>query len=141
MSGPVAAEVPALIHRWAEAYRAKDIEELVGFAIGDEVQLVGTGADEVRFGLDEYRAQVERDLTQADEVAMSFLNLHIAEAGGAAFAYCHVRVAGSTGGQSFDMSGLRAAFGLVRTGEGWGIVQGHLSTPDSAQTEGSSFEG
>jgi ketosteroid isomerase-like protein len=105
------------------------------------VQLVGTGADEVRFGLDEYRAQAERDLTQAEEASMTFSNLRVVAVGDTAFAYGDVRVAGSAGGQAFDMYGLRATFGLVHTGDGWRIVQSHLSTPDSAQPEGSSFEG
>jgi ketosteroid isomerase-like protein len=140
MSDTVTAQVEDLLQQWSQAYRAKDIDGLLGFAIGDQVQLVGTGVDEVRFGLDEYRAQAERDLSQADEASMTFSNLQVTTVGDAAFAYCDVRVAGSAGGQSFDMSGLRATFGLVRTGEGWRLVQSHLSTPDSAQPEGSSFE-
>jgi ketosteroid isomerase-like protein len=141
MSDTVTAEVEDLLKQWSQAYQAKDIDRLLGFAIGDDVQLVGTGADEVRFGLDEYRAQAERDLTQAEEASMTFSNLRVVSVGDTAFAYCDVRVAGSAGGQAFDMSGLRATFGLVRTGDGWRIVQSHLSTPDSAQPEGSSFEG
>lgn len=141
MSDTVTAEVEDLLQQWSEAYRAKDVDTLLGFAIGDDVQLVGTGVDEVRFGLDEYREQAERDFTQADEASMTFSNLRVATVGDAVFAYCDVRVTGSAGGQSFDMSGLRATFGLVRTGDGWRIVQSHLSTPDSAEPEGSSFEG
>ncbi len=141
MSDTVTTEVEAVLNQWSEAYRAKDIDALVGFAIGDDVQLVGTGADEVRFGLDAYRAQAERDLTQADEASMTFSNLRVTTVGDVAFAYCDVRVAGSAGGQAFDMSGLRFTVGLARTADGWRMVQSHLSTPDSAQDEGSSFEG
>jgi ketosteroid isomerase-like protein len=96
---------------------------------------------EVRFGLDEYRRQAERDLTQADEASMTFSNLRVTTVGDVAFAYCDVRVAGSAGGQAFDMSGLRFTGGMARTPDGWRMVQPHLSTPDSAQAEGSSFEG
>jgi len=141
MSDTVMSEVEDLLEQWSKAYRAKDVETLLGFVIGEDVQLVGTGADEVRFGLDELRAQAERDFTQADEASMTFSNLRVATAGDAAFAYCDVRVAGSAGGHSFDMPGLRSTFGLVRAGDGWRIVQAHLSMADGAQAEGSSFEG
>ncbi len=141
MSSTAVDEVEALLTEWSVAYRAKDVDALLKTAVGDDVQMIGTGADEVRFGLEEFRTQAERDFSQADETAMTFSNLHAARFGDAAFAYCDVTVSGSAGGQSFEMSGLRLTMGLVRTPDGWRMVQTHLSTPDSAQAEGQSFEG
>jgi hypothetical protein len=37
------------------------------------------------------------------------------------------------------VSGLRFTAGLVRTARGWRFAQMHLSAPDAAQSEGSSF--
>ncbi len=38
MSDTVTAEVQDLLQQWSEAYRAKDVDTLLGFAIGDDVQ-------------------------------------------------------------------------------------------------------
>ncbi|GAA1061522.1 nuclear transport factor 2 family protein [Agromyces bracchium] len=140
MSDTAVDEVEAVLREWAEAYRARDMGALLRNAIGDDVQLVGTGADEVRFGLDEYRAQATRDFSQADDAEFRLSNLRVTAIGGAAFAYCDVTASGSAGGQPFEMSGLRMTVGLVRTDDGWRFVQTHLSAPDRAQAEGRSFE-
>jgi ketosteroid isomerase-like protein len=141
MSTTGVSEIEAVLDDWLAAYRDRDIDALLALAVGDDVQLVGTGGDEVRFGLAEYRAQAERDFSQADEARFTVSNLHVAQFGDSAFLYGDVGVSGSVGGQSFDMSGLRMTAGLVRTPEGWRFAQTHLSAPDGAQAEGSSFEG
>lgn len=139
MSDDITAEVQALMEQWMDHYKAKDADALVRLASGDDVVVVGTGADEVRFGLAEFRAQAERDFSQADEVEMVVDNLRVTPAGDAAFAYCDITVSGTAGGQSFEMAGLRCTFGLVSTDQGWRIAQAHLSAPHADQAEGSSF--
>ncbi|WP_353809900.1 nuclear transport factor 2 family protein [Agromyces sp. SYSU T00194] len=139
MSSAAVDEIGAVLEGWSDAYRAQDVEALLAMGYGDDVQLVGTGADEVRFGLDEYRVQAERDFSQADEVEMRFTNVHATIVGDAAFAYCDVAVVGTVGGQSFAAPGLRLTVGLVRTDAGWRFVQTHLSAPASGQGEGQSF--
>jgi len=141
MSTTATAEVEQLLKEWSDAYQARDIDTLLATAIGDDLQLVGTGADEVRFGLDEFRTQALRDFSQADEAAFEFTDMRVTTVGDAAFVYCDVSVSGSAVGQTFAMSGLRMTAGLVRTDDGWRLVQTHLSAPDSAQAEGNSFEG
>lgn len=141
MSNTAVDEIQAVLEDWMSAYRAKDMDGLERTAIGDDIQLVGTGADEVRFGLAEFREQAMRDFSQADELDMVFTDIRSTVIDNAAFVYCDVTVSGSAGGQSFEMSGLRLTLGLVRTPDGWRFVQTHLSSPDGAQDEGSSFEG
>jgi uncharacterized protein (TIGR02246 family) len=135
----VTSEVEVLIQQWMDHYRAKDVDGLVSLMNGDDIVLVGTGADEVRFGLAEFRAQAERDFSQADEVDISFDNLRVQAAGDAAFAYCDITITGSAGGEAFEMSGLRFTSGLIRTEQGWRIAQAHLSAPNMGQAEGNSF--
>jgi ketosteroid isomerase-like protein len=139
MDDSVTSEVHALFQRWMGYYNAKDVDALVSLASGDDIMLVGTGVDEVRFGLAEFRAQAERDFSQADDVDISFDNLRVIAAGDAAFAYCDIHITGSAGGEAFEMSGLRFTSGLIRTGQGWRIAQVHLSAPNVGQAEGSSF--
>lgn len=139
MTNPTGDEVRAVLDRFLELYRAKDSGGLLGL-VTDDTMLVGTGADEVRFGRDGFRAQAERDFSQADEMSMTYDDLRVSVVGDVAFAYASVRVAGSAGGEDFEMSGLRATFALVRGADGWKLAQMHLSVSDSAQDEGSSFE-
>jgi ketosteroid isomerase-like protein len=135
----VTSEVQALFERFMGYYNAKDVDALVSLTSGDDIMLVGTGADEVRFGLTGFRAQAERDFSQADDLDISFDNLRVTSAGDAAFAYCDMTIAGSAGGEAFEMSGLRFTAGLIRTTQGWRIAQAHLSAPNMEQAEGSSF--
>jgi ketosteroid isomerase-like protein len=107
-------------------------------ATGD-VMTIGTGADEVRFGIDGYREQAERDLSQAESLDASFDNLRVSTHGDVAFAYVEPVIRATVGGQSLTLDGLRATFGLVRTPDGWRLAQGHLSVPDSQQEPGQSF--
>lgn len=135
------AEVLALVRDWENAYRDRDVDALSRLVIGDGLQLVGTGADEVRFGMDEYLFQARRDFSQlGDDAAFTFSNVHTTVLGDAAFVYCDASIAGTAGGQPFAMSGMRLTAGLVLTGEGWRAAQLHLSVPDGAQAEGNSFE-
>ncbi|GLI28941.1 hypothetical protein ARHIZOSPH14_31830 [Agromyces rhizosphaerae] len=138
MSSTAVNEIEGVLQEWSTSYKAKDIDALMDMAVGEDAQLVGTGADEVRFGLAEYRTQAERDFAQAD-ADMRFSNVHATIIGDAAFAYCDVTVAGSIGDQTFEMPGLRLTVGLVRTDDGWRFVQTHLSAPAGGQAEGQSF--
>jgi ketosteroid isomerase-like protein len=139
MNDQTDTEVHGVIQQWLDGYRAKDVEALVSLSIGDEIVLVGTGADEVRFGLAAFREQAARDFSQADELAMSLDNVRVDRFGDAAFAYGDVAVSGTVGGAPFEMAGLRCTFGLVRTADGWRFVQSHLSAPAGGQAPGSSF--
>ena len=108
--------------------------------LSDLVVLVGTGADEVRFGLAAAREQLERDFGQTDDVELTFDNLRINPAGDSvAFVYGDAVVAGWAGGEAFEMSGLRFTFGLIRTALGWRFAQVHVSVPNAAQDDGSSI--
>lgn len=132
-------QIEGVIQAWLDAYEAKDVEALLDLAVGDEVQLVGTGADEMRFGLDGYRAQAERDFAQSDELRVSVANLRVSTVGDAGFVCCEAHVSASAGGETSDLPGLRMTAGLVRTDQGWRLAQVHLSAPASGQQEGSSF--
>lgn len=130
----------ALLQQWLACYRAKDVEGILALASGDDVVMVGTGADEVCFGLAALRAQTLRDFSQSDALDMTFSRVRVAVGGdAAAFVYCDVVVTGSAAGAAFEMPGLRLTAGLVRSAQGWRFAQMHLSAPNAAQDAGSSF--
>ena len=61
----------ALLQQWRACYRAKDVEGILALASGDDVVMVGTGADEVCLGLAALRAQTLRDFSQSDALDMT----------------------------------------------------------------------
>ena len=127
----------ALLQQWLACYRAKDVEGILALASG---VMVGTGADEVCFGLAALRAQTLRDFSQSDALDMTFSRVRVAAGSdAAAFVYCDVVVTGSAAGAAFEMPGLRLTAGLVRSAQGWRFAQMHLSAPNAAQDAGSSF--
>lgn len=139
MNDHAAHEVESVVQQFMANYDAKDTEALEALLVGDGLTLVGTGADEVVFGIAAFRQHSERDFAQSGDLSMTLDNLRVSTFGDAAFAYCDVTVSGTAGGEAFQMPGLRCTFGLVRTAEGWRFAQTHLSAPASGQEQGSSF--
>ena len=134
----VKAAIEAVLERVAERYAAGDVDGVVALFAGEESLIVGTGADEVRFGLAQIRAQVERDMTQADQMSMRFGDLMVRVAGEAAFAYADAAFAGSVGGEEFRLP-VRMTAGLVRADGDWRLAQFHVSVAYGEQPEGESF--
>jgi ketosteroid isomerase-like protein len=135
-----AAEVGALLQEMAARYGAKDVDGVIATFGAEDTVIVGTGADEVRFGAAETRAQVARDMAQSDDLSFGIDNLRVDVFGDAAFTYADVTFSGSAGGESFKIP-ARWTSGLARTGDGWRIVQFHVSVPYAEQAEGESFPG
>jgi uncharacterized protein (TIGR02246 family) len=136
----VKAAIEAVLGQMAERYAAGDVDGVLELFAGEESLIVGTGADEVRFGLAAIRTQVERDMGQADSIAMRFGDLTVRVAGDAAFAYADAAFAGSVGGEDFSLP-VRMTAGLVRADGDWRIAQFHVSVAYGQQPEGESFPG
>ena len=103
-----------------------------------DVVLYGTGADEKRLGLNQIQAQIERDWSQTESLAMSFTASYISAAGPVAWVAadgaCHFRAEG----RDFTWP-LRVSFVFESRDRGWLIVHAHFSTPATDQTEGRSI--
>jgi ketosteroid isomerase-like protein len=133
------AAVRGVLDRFAASYAAKDEEGVLGcFAVGDGGVLVGTGADEWRVGEAAVRTQLERDFAQADSLAVEYGELHIDGTDGVAWFAAKATVRATVDGEPFE-SALRLTGVLTRQGDGWKIVQSHLSFPAAAQESGRSF--
>ena len=133
------ASVRGVLDRFVASYSAKDTAGVLDcFAVGDDGVLVGTGEDEWRVGDAAVRAQVERDFAQADSLGVEYSDLHIGGTDGVAWFAAKATVRASVGGEPFE-SALRLTGVLTRQGDGWKIVQSHLSFPAATQEPGSSF--
>jgi ketosteroid isomerase-like protein len=133
------AAVRGVLDRFAAAYAAKDVAGVLGcFAVGEDGVLVGTGADEWRVGDAEVRAQTERDFAQGDALSIDYGDIHIEGRDRVAWFAAQATIRASLSGEPFEAA-LRLTGVLTHEGDGWKIVQSHLSFPAAAQEPGSSF--
>jgi len=132
--------VAAVLEQFSQRYSARDVDGVLALFDGEGPVVVGTGPDEVRFGLAEIRAQVERDIAQADEIGMTFSDLRVSEAGDTAFAFATGAFKGVVHGQAFELP-VRLTFGLVQSEDAWLVRQFHVSVAFGEQEEGESFPG
>nr|CAP48448.1 putative integron gene cassette protein [uncultured bacterium]CAP48449.1 putative integron gene cassette protein [uncultured bacterium] len=132
-------EIRAIFQRLTGAYERRNIEEFLAcFASDDDVVLYGTGADEKRIGLEQIRAQVERDWAQTESISMTFTWVSISAAGSVAWAAIDGAFNFRANGQDETLP-ARVSFVLERRDDSWSIVHSHFSTPSQTQDEGQSF--
>lgn len=133
------AEVRAILNQFADSYKERDMNALVGvFAQDADVMLYGTGADEKRVGLAEIRTQAERDWAQSEAGSISYGWTRISAAGSVAWAAADVSFDAKVGGEAFSFPGRLTAV-LEKRGDKWLMMQAHLSFPAAGQEEGESF--
>ena len=87
---------------------------------------------------DQIRAQVERDISQADSIAIELGDITVNVVGKAALCFTSAAFAGSAGGQQFELP-IRLTAALVRTDAGWRIAQLHTSVAFGDQAIGESY--
>lgn len=138
--GQATDAVSAVMSEMAARYAAKDSDGVLELFADDEAVVVGTGFDEVRFGLAEIRAQVERDMAQADSLALHFSELRVNSLGDVALAYADAAFVGSVHGEELRLP-VRLTCALVRTGDGWRFAQFHSSVAFGEQAAGASYPG
>ena len=132
-------EIKTIIQKLTGAYERRKIEEFLGcFASDDDVVLYGTGVDEKRIGLEQIRAQVERDWAQTESISMNFGWVSVSAAGSVAWAAIDGAFDFRANGQAGTIP-ARVSFVLERRDDGWLIVHSHFSTPSQTQDEGQSI--
>ncbi|MEZ4494002.1 MAG: nuclear transport factor 2 family protein [Dehalococcoidia bacterium] len=141
MDGQAVAEAAAMAmpYKFAEAFARRDIAALVAlFSPSPEVIYIGTGADERRFGIQQVRDQLQRDLDQADEILFRFDWVRAGSAGPVAWTAAEGALIADLGQQHVELP-LRFTAVLEVLGGEWLMVQAHLSVPAAGQELGASF--
>lgn len=132
-------EIRTIFQKLTSAYERRNIKEFLDcFASDDDVVLYGTGADEKRIGLEQIRAQVERDWAQTESISMTFSWISISAAGPIAWAAIDGTFDFRADGQEGRLP-ARVSFVLERRDDHWSIVHAHFSTPSQVQDEGQSI--
>lgn len=133
------AAVEAALRQWADAYTARDLDQALALiAPDDDVVGIGTGQDEWRVGLEEFKAQVERDFSQAEVLSVEYEPLVVSEAGSVAWVAGRASAQARVDGQDLGLVGRFTAV-LEHRDNRWLLVQTHFSLPAAEQAEGRSF--
>lgn len=139
MAGIDSSDVTALLDRFAAAYSAKDVARVLALISSDpDTVLVGTGGDEIRTGPDQIRAQIERDLSQAEDITLELGPVRVSTRGDVAWAFAEATVVATVEGATHRMP-VRMTTILVVDDDTLVIHSGHLSVAFAAQEAGESF--
>jgi ketosteroid isomerase-like protein len=133
------AAVEATLRQWADAYTVRDLDRALALiAPDDDVVGIGTGQDEWRVGPEQFRAQIERDFSQAEALSVKYEPLVVSEAGSVAWVAGWASVQARVDGQDLALAGRFTAV-LEHRDDRWLLLQTHFSLPAAEQAEGRSF--
>ncbi|TMD24785.1 MAG: DUF4440 domain-containing protein [Chloroflexi bacterium] len=133
------AAVIAALEQFQHAAEQGDVESFLATCAPDaDIVFIGTGADERRVGRAELQRQLERDLSQSEQLSFDFDWHTISAAGSVAWVATtgmgHAQVAGQSVDFLYRLTGV-----LEHRGDRWLWVQMHASVPAPGQAEGQSF--
>ena len=127
----------AVMERYAQAYSEKNLEGIMATTAEDFFGY-GSGPDEEVYGKEQLRAQVERDLSQSDQISMHLGPSHLSGKGDVAWYAGSCTVEATVGGQDIRMVGRITA--VLKKEEGrWLIAMSHFSMPFGGQETGQSW--
>lgn len=127
----------AVMERYAQAYSEKDLEGIMATAAEDFFGY-GSGPDEEVYGKEQFRAQVERDLSQSDRISMLLGPSHVSGKGDVAWYAGSCTVEATVSGQDIRMEGRVTAV-LKKEGGQWLIAMCHFAMPFGGQETGQSW--
>jgi len=139
MSGVDVGAISKVLDEFAAAYSSRDADAVTRFFSTDpDAVMVGTGPDEIRIGPEQFREQIERDLSQADGIELHLGDVRVSGRGEVAWAFAQPVVTATVGGERMTMP-MRMTLVLVQEDGGWRIHDVHLSVALAEQEAGESF--
>ena len=133
------AEVMSILNKLIEGYESRDMDSVLScYAPDPDLVCIGTGVDEKRIGLNEVKAQLERDLAQSAAISVEQGWSSVSAAGSVAWVAADATIHVKASGQEISFPGRLTAV-LEKRGGKWLIVQRHFSVPDREQAAGESF--
>lgn len=137
-NGKTEAEIVDVMNKFTAAYERRDLQELLNcVAPDDDIFMFGTGSDEKRIGLEEFKYQAERDWSQMEELAFNFNSFHISAAGPVAWVASEGLGQGKVGGQEIEFP-LRMTSVFKQYNNEWRLALAHVSVPAPGQEKGNS---
>ncbi len=134
-------EILATFDVYADAYCAKDIDGLMElFDGGDDISLIGTGADELCTGRAEIRSLFERNFSEATAERFEWHWRHLTRRGDAATVAASLTIHLSVNGNPLTVP-IRWTVSLHRLDERWLWLHRHASAAATNQDDGAAYPG
>ena len=129
-------EIHDLLGRWEQAFRSKNIEEVMSFyAPGNQVVAFDIVPPLARVGRDAYRKNYEDFFAMYENpLEVEIRNLKIIVDGNVAFLTCFERLGGVLKGGQKSVMWCRVTSGLRKIDGKWLIVHDHVSVPVDFET-------
>jgi ketosteroid isomerase-like protein len=132
-------DIMATLEEYASAYCAKDMDRLMAiFVAGDNISLIGTGADELCSGRDAVSSVFERNFRDATATRFEWTWTETNVHGDAATVACTVNIHLDIGEEKLLVP-VRWTVSLVRQNGNWKWVHRHASAAAGTQKEGSAY--
>jgi uncharacterized protein (TIGR02246 family) len=131
--------VLATLEAYAEAYCAKDIDHLMAvFDDGDDISLIGTGANELCSGRLGIEAVFRRNFADATATRFQWHWRHVTVTDGFAVVATTVTIHIDTDAGPLQVP-VRWTVALVRRGEHWRWLHRHASSAAQSQEKGTAY--
>ncbi|MCP5075858.1 MAG: nuclear transport factor 2 family protein [Rhodobacteraceae bacterium] len=131
--------VMATLEEYADAYCAKDTDRLMAlFAPGDDISLIGTGADELCAGQSEVRAVFDRNFAEATATRFEWHWRHITVLGDSAVVAISLTIHLMIDDAPIQVP-IRWTVSLARNNGAWKWLHRHASAAAGSQEEGSAY--
>ncbi len=133
------AAVVAIFRKFFDAYTAGDLDTVMGALVQDpDLVFLGTGQDERRVGTADIRAQMQRDLSQAEGISFKDEWHQVSASGEVAWMVTDGTLSWTVGGMQ-ERAPSRISVVFVKRNDRWLMAQFHFSFIDLRQVEGQSF--
>jgi len=127
------------LEKYAQAYCAKDTNALMDlFVEGEDISLIGTGADELCSGRSQIRDVFDRNFAEATASQFEWGWTDISIHGSAATVACSLRIHLSAGERSLVVP-VRWTVSMVDTDAGWKWMHRHASAAATSQQDGAAY--
>lgn len=129
----------ATLEEYAEAYCVKDIDRLMSlFDDGENISLIGTGADELCASRSAIKAVFLRNFSDASATRFEWHWKHVTVAGDCAVIAIALTIHLETQGGPLNVP-VRWTVSLVRRSGRWRWLHGHASSAAVSQEEGTAY--
>lgn len=131
--------VLATLQEYSDAYCSKDTDRLMRlFDDGDDISLIGTGADELCSGRAEVRAIFERNFAEAKAENFVFGWRHVTVTGEFALIATTVDIHLEFEGEKMVVP-VRWTVGMIKRTDGWRWLHRNASAAAGSQEEGEAY--
>ena len=129
----------ATLEEYSAAYCAKDVDRLMAiFADGDDISLIGTGADELCSGRDQVRTVFERNFAEATALNFRWFWKHLTITDTSAAVAINLIIDLKTDSGILEIP-IRWTVALVKNNGRWLWVHRHASAAAGSQDKGTAY--